>query len=86
MKDQRSILDRSHDFSLLHCIQVSSGAHPASYATEGVKKGREANHSGQKWWSYTSNPSYVFVAWCLLNHRDFFIFVSQYSLLNYIPS
>jgi hypothetical protein len=25
-------------------------------------------------WSYTSPPQYVFMAWCLVNHKDKFTF------------
>jgi hypothetical protein len=42
----------------------------------GVKRpGREANHSPpssaefKNAWSYTSTPQYVFMVWCLVNHR-----------------
>jgi hypothetical protein len=47
----------------------------------GVKrKWREANHSlpssaeVKNAWSYTSTPQYVFMAWCLVKHRDNFTF------------
>jgi hypothetical protein len=47
----------------------------------GVKRlGREADHSPpscaevKNAWSYTSTPQYVFVAWCLVKHRDNFTF------------
>jgi hypothetical protein len=45
----------------------------------GIKRsGREADHSPQSsaevknGWSYTSTPQYVFMAWCLVKHRDSF--------------
>jgi hypothetical protein len=45
----------------------------------GVKRpGREADHSlpssaeVKNAWSYTSTPPYVFMAWCLVKHRDNF--------------
>jgi hypothetical protein len=45
----------------------------------GVKRpGREADHSApssaevKNAWSYTSTPQYVFMAWCLVKHRDNF--------------
>jgi hypothetical protein len=48
----------------------------------GVKRpGREADHSPpssaevRNAWSYTSSPQYVFMAWCLVKHRDNFIFI-----------
>jgi len=47
----------------------------------GVKRpGREANHSPpsraqvKKSWSYTSIPTYIFMAWCLIKHRCNFTF------------
>jgi hypothetical protein len=68
-------------------IWVSMGVviHPASYSMgtrdsfPGVKRsGREADHSPpysaevKNAWSYTSIPKYVFMAWCLVKHRDDF--------------
>jgi hypothetical protein len=48
----------------------------------GIKgPGREADHSPpsnaevKNAWSYTSTPQYVFMAWCLVNHRDNFTFL-----------
>jgi hypothetical protein len=48
----------------------------------GVKRpGREADHSPpysaevKNAWSYTSTPQYVFIAWCLVQHRDSFTFL-----------
>jgi hypothetical protein len=48
----------------------------------GVKRpGREAYHSPpsraefKNPWSYTSTPQYVFMAWCLVKHRDNFTFI-----------
>jgi hypothetical protein len=45
----------------------------------GVKQlGHEADHSPpssakvNNSWSYTSTPQYIFVAWCLVKHRDNF--------------
>jgi hypothetical protein len=45
----------------------------------GVKRpGRDADHSSpssaevKNAWSYTSTPQYVFIAWCLVKHRDNF--------------
>jgi hypothetical protein len=45
----------------------------------GVKRpGSEADHSPstraevKNAWSYTSTPQYVFMAWCLVKHRDDF--------------
>jgi hypothetical protein len=53
----------------------------------GVKRpGREADHSPpssaevKKTWRYTSTPQYAFMAWCLVKHRDNFIYT-----FNFIP-
>jgi hypothetical protein len=52
----------------------------------GVKRpGREADHSPpssaefKNAWSYTSTPEYVFMAWCLVKHKD------NFNLRNNIP-
>jgi hypothetical protein len=43
--------------------------------------GREPDHSPpsnaevKNAWSYTSTPQYVFMAWCLVKHRDNFTFL-----------
>jgi hypothetical protein len=75
------------NFSLHHCDQNGSGAHPASYpmgtrgSFPGIKRpGREADHSpnleprSKNEWSYTSTPQYTLMAWCLVKHRDNFTF------------
>jgi len=74
--------------SLPHRIQTSCGAHPASYPlvtrvlTPGVKRsGREAHRSPESSvedknaGSYISAPQYIFMAWCLVKHRNSPIFV-----------
>jgi hypothetical protein len=46
----------------------------------GKAAGGEADHSPpssaevKNAWSYTSTPQYVFMAWCLVKHRDNFTF------------
>jgi hypothetical protein len=78
---------RDRDFSLLHSIQISSWAHPASYpmGTGGsfprVKLLRhEANHLPQSSADcknargYTSISLHEFVAQCLIKHRNNFMF------------
>jgi hypothetical protein len=76
----------AENFSLHHRVQTGCGTHPASYPMgtrgsvfPGVKRPvREANHSppcsaeAKNEWSYTSTPQYVFVARCLVKHRDNF--------------
>jgi hypothetical protein len=70
-----SILVRGKRFSLIHSIQTSSGAHPASYPM-GTGVSFPAGKAGgpwgwpltsiwcrnQEWWSYTTTPPYVFMA------------------------
>jgi hypothetical protein len=66
-------------------IWVSVGVvrHPASYPLGtrnsfpgGMRPGREADHSPpssaevKNAWSYTSTSQYVFMAWCLVKHRE----------------
>jgi hypothetical protein len=67
-------------FPLLHNIQIGSGAHQTSYPLgtgDSFPEGKVAGAwswpltsiqcRGQDWWSYTSTPSYVFTAWCLID-------------------
>jgi hypothetical protein len=74
-------------FSPNHSVQTGSGAHSPSYlmGTRGSfveikRSGREADYSHpssvevKNAWSYTSTPQYVFMAWCLVKHRDNFTF------------
>jgi hypothetical protein len=37
-------------------------------------------------WSYTSTPQYVFMAWCLVKHRDNFTFTLHTDYCFYIRS
>jgi hypothetical protein len=82
-----------NDFTLHHNVQTGSGAHPASYPMStgvlswGVKwPGREANHSPpsstetKNVWSYTSTPTYVWTAWCLVKLRANFAFYRSKSM------
>jgi hypothetical protein len=80
----RSVFDswqKQGFFSLRHCVQTSSGAHPASspigtwWFSPAVKRPeREAGNSSslsaevKTTWSYTSTPQYFFMAWCLIKH------------------
>jgi hypothetical protein len=65
----------------------------------GLKRpGREADHlppssaKVKNAWSYTSTPQYIFMAWCLVKHRDNFTFSiwcylhSQQNFLSFFPS
>jgi hypothetical protein len=69
-------------FSLHHHVHNGARAHPASYpmGTRGSFSGGEADHSPPSSaevkyaWNYTSTPQYVFIAWCLVKHRDNFTF------------
>jgi hypothetical protein len=79
--------------SLHHRVHNGSGAHPSSYPmgttdiSLGIKRPeREADHSPpssaevKNAWSYTSIPQYVFMAWCLVKHRDNFTFYIFYMI------
>jgi hypothetical protein len=73
-------------FSLRHCVQTSSGAHPASHPvgtgvlSSGVNRPRhEVDLSPPcievtNVWSYNSTPPYVFMVSRLVKHRENFIF------------
>jgi hypothetical protein len=93
-------LARAGNFSLLHCIQPCSGAYPPipNGYWELFPWGRmwpkhEADHSTspsvkvKNAWHYTSTPLYIFVAWCLVKHRDTFTFTFtfiQFPLLTFL--
>jgi hypothetical protein len=57
---------------------------PAALSLEVKRPGREAYHSPpssaevMNAWNYTFTPQYVFMAWCLVKHRDDFTFTLQY--------
>jgi len=74
-------------FSLHHRFQTGSEVHPDSFpvGTEGSFPGikrpaRQPDHSPssnvavKNEWSYTSTPQYVFIARCLVKHKDNFTF------------
>jgi hypothetical protein len=77
------------NFSLHHWVQNGSGSHPASYPT-GTGGSFRGSKAAGAWscplipssaevknaWSYTSSPKYVFMAWCLVKHRDKFTFTT----------
>jgi hypothetical protein len=77
-------------FSLLHSAQTSSGAYPASYPMgTGTSFPRGKVSRARSWpphpsakvknaWCCTSIPKYVFMAWCLVKHRDNFTFTLPY--------
>jgi hypothetical protein len=75
------------NFSLHHRVQNVSGAtqHPLQWVQGALSLGikrpeRKADHSPpssaevKNAWSYTSTPQYVFMAWCLVKHRENFTF------------
>jgi hypothetical protein len=56
----------------------------------GVKRtGREADHSPpssaevNNAWRYTFTPQYVFIAWCLVKHRDNFTFTFTFMFISW---
>jgi hypothetical protein len=62
-------------------IMALGSTQPPVQGVLGVKQlGCEADHSPlssaevKNVWSYTSTPQYVFMAWCLVKHRDNFTF------------
>jgi hypothetical protein len=86
MDDRGSIPSRGREVFLRHRVQNGSGTHPTSSQTgtrgsspKIEQAGREADHSPpssteiKKAWSYTTTPSYIFMALCLVKHRDVFM-------------
>jgi len=75
-------------FCLLHRVQTDSEAHLDCYPMDEVvsfpgkvkRPGREPDHSPpssvevKNAWNYNYTPQYVFIAWCLVKHRDTYIF------------
>jgi len=89
LDDRDSIPGRGRDSSLRHLVQTGFGTHSSSYTMGGGdtfsrvnRPDREADHSPlssagiKNAWSYTSTPSYVFMAWCSIKHSDKFTFMS----------
>jgi hypothetical protein len=81
-------LAEARDFSFVHSNQIVSGVHQAAYTIgtrayfPGIKWLRhEAECSPlssvkiKNAWSYTSTPSYISMAWCLIMHWDNFTFI-----------
>jgi len=81
-----SWLERGRNFSFRHHVPAGSGSFQSSVqwgtGTRSPRAkgcGREADHSHlssievRNAQSYTSCHPYVFVAWCLVNHRDKFM-------------
>jgi hypothetical protein len=73
----------AENFSLHHRVQNGCGAHPASYpvGTRATSLGvKLTTHlrlmPSENAWRYTSTPQYVFMAWCLVKHRNTFTFTS----------
>jgi hypothetical protein len=60
---------------------------PGVPSLEVKRPGREADHSPtssaevKNAWSYTSTPLYVFMAWCLVKHRDNCTFTFTFTFL-----
>jgi hypothetical protein len=78
------------NFSLHHSVQNGSGAHPASYPKGtgdfflGIKRPRREDDNSplssaevKNAWNYTSTPQYIFMALCLVKHRDNFTFMQE---------
>jgi hypothetical protein len=69
------------NLSLRHHVQNDSGAHQISFSvyrfSPWVQSGRvdhspPSNEDDKNPWRYTSTPQYVFMAWCIVKHRDKF--------------
>jgi hypothetical protein len=85
-----SIPGGAGNFSLHHHVQTGSGAHLASYSTGTGGSFPEGKAAGSWSWSLTSVkcrgqrmhwaipplPQYVFMAWCLVKHRENFTFLT----------
>jgi hypothetical protein len=62
---------------------------PGALSTGVQQQRREADHSPpssvevKNAWRYTAIPQYVFMAWCLVKHRDIFNFTFTLSLINW---
>jgi hypothetical protein len=56
------------------------------YVSWYTESGHEADHSLQSTskvknsWSYTSSPQYVFMAWCIVKHKDNFTLIYHVAL------
>jgi hypothetical protein len=84
------------NFSLHHRIQNGSRSHPASSRMGSRGSFRGGKAAGEWSWPLTSiycqgqecvelysTPQYVFMAWCLVKHRDNFTFVNyEYLVVN----
>jgi hypothetical protein len=77
--------EEAENFSVFHRVQTGSGVHTAfcPMVTAGFfprVKRRETENSSpssaevKNAWLYTSNPQYVFMAWCLVKHSENFTF------------
>jgi hypothetical protein len=81
------------NFSFHHRVQTGSGTRPTSYpmGSRGSFPGGKAagawswpltsiNTEVKNAWIYNSTPQYVFMAWCLVKHRDSITFhVPRYN-------
>jgi hypothetical protein len=62
---------------------------PGTLSPRVKRPGREADHSPpssaevMNAWRYTSTPKYVFMAWCLVKHRDNFAFIFIFTIIFY---
>jgi hypothetical protein len=74
------------NFSLHHCVQNGSGAHPASYpmGTRGSFPGdvKLTTHlhlvpKSENAWSYTLTPQYALMGWCLIKaQRQLYLYLT----------
>jgi hypothetical protein len=89
-KRRDPIPGRGKRFSLFKNVHSSPGANTTSYSMDvmdsflrGKVSRAKVDHSSpssaeiKNAWSYTSIPSYVFLVWCLIKHRDKSFFLNK---------
>jgi hypothetical protein len=83
----------ARDFSVLHSVQTGSEAHPASYTMSTGASfpvwvkwlGHEAGHSPSPSAKVKNGgaifqlPTHIYMAWCLVKHRDYFNYIYTYT-------
>jgi hypothetical protein len=75
------------NFSLHHRVQNVSGAHRASYPM-GTRDSFPGGKAAGTWsWPFTSvqcrGQEYIFIAWCLVKHREKFTFTFTFIWLKW---
>jgi hypothetical protein len=79
------------NFSHRHHVQTGSWAHRMGSPSLRVKRlGRKAGYlhlvpRSKKAWNCTSSPQYVFMVWCIVEHRDNVTFIFYYQNVTLCP-